>query len=60
MNNEESSQGCAQRGAYALRRNHGSLCQIEMSSAARQIRDDEGEKRAIKSGADAVEALHGK
>jgi hypothetical protein len=37
--------------------NHGSLGQIEMARAARQIRDNERKKRAIKARADAIETL---
>ncbi len=57
MNNDEPSQGRAERRANALRRNHGSLGQIEMAGSARQIRDDERKKCAIKSSADAIKTL---
>ena len=46
-----------ERRADALRGNHSSLGQIEMAGAARQIRENERKKRAIKARADAIETL---
>ncbi len=57
MNNDEPSKRRAKCRANALRGNHGSLGQIEMAGAARQIRDDERKERAIKPRADAIETL---
>ena len=58
VNDYEPSQRRAKRRANALRGNHGSLGQIEMAGAARQIRDNERKKRAIKPRSHAVETLH--
>lgn len=54
---DEPGQGRAKRRANALRGHHGALSQIEMAGSARQIRDDERKKRAIKTRADTIETL---
>ena len=57
VHDDESGQRRAERRADALRGNHGSLGQIEMTGSARQVCDNERKKRAIKPCPNPIEGL---